>query len=453
VLRKGRFSDDIDTKCAAFMSSMDIDRRLFLADIRLNKAHVTMLSKKNIITQEEASKIDKALTQIEKDGIESLNLDPTLEDIHMAIEKRVTELAGDCGMKIHTAKSRNDQVATDLRIVLRDEVSTIIDYLEKIQKTILTRTKEHIETLMPGYTHLQQAQVTTLAHHLLAYHSSFSRDILRLNDALKRINISPLGSGAFATTSFDIDRKMTARELGFDDIIENSMDAVSTRDFILEATSCISILAIDLSKMVQDFILWSSTEFGYLNLPDDLASTSSIMPQKKNPDLLELIRAKIGSILGYNGAVFTIASNLPQSYNRDLQQISYHLWQIVDLVKDILTLLADFLAKCEFNSDAMQKQIDGGYFFATDLADYLVKKFNYPFRKAHELVRGLIQYLDKNNKKVELDTIKNYLNENSIEISLEDLKKILDPFYSVSSKNIIGGPSKERILEYLKRNK
>ncbi len=452
MLRDGRLSKEVDSRFSKFTSSMDMDTRLFLADIKLNKVHVSMLADEGIIKENESSKILEALDKIKKEGMDSLDLDPALEDIHMAIENKLIQIAGVVGKKMHTAKSRNDQIATDLRLVLKEEIAEIIDKLQNLQNSILDQAKKHIETLISGYTHLQQAQITTLAHHLLAYHSSYKRDIDRLKDSISRIDLSPLGSCAFAGTSYQINRKKVASDLGFSDILENTMDGVSTRDFILETNSALSILSTNLSKMVEDFIIWSSSEFGYLILPDEFSSTSSIMPQKKNPDLLELIRAKIGTILGHNQAAFIIASKLPQSYNRDLQQISYHLWEIIDISKDILTILPEFISRCKFSKEAMDKQIKRGYFFATDLADYLSKELNYPFREAHKIVGDLVKHIDKSRESIDLEDIQNYLKEKSIDINSKILNEILDPKSSIISKKTEGSPNFDKIKEYIKKN-
>lgn len=447
MLRKGRFSENLNIDCAKFMSSLETDKRLFHVDIALNKAHVSMLAKKDIITDSEAKEIHSALERIEKEGVHSLDADPTIEDIHMAIEKKVTAILGDAGKKMHTAKSRNDQVAADLRLLLREDVVEIILSIERLLSSLLTLAKEHTETVMMGYTHLQHAQVTTLAHYFLAYHSFLVRDIERLEDAKKRINISPLGACAFSGTTYPIDRDMTADELGFLGIIENTQDAVSSRDFILETMSALSILSVDLSRIASDFILWSSLEFGYIHLPDSLSSTSSIMPQKKNPDLLELIRAKLGSIRGETTTAFNIASNLAHSYNRDLQQISLHLFSAVDSIKEILFLLNLFIKECTFNKENMKAKINLGYYFATDLADYLVEKYNIAFRTSYEIVGELILALEKTGEKEYIGFIQRFFAKKSVAIKESELQLLLDPLYLVNRRLTVGSPSSKEVLK------
>jgi len=452
MIRKGRFASELNEKVAKFTSSIEEDIRLFDADILLNKAHVNMLYEREIITKNEYSVLLEGLNKIMEKGVECLDLEPSLEDIHMAIEKQLTQIVGEIGKKLHTARSRNDQVATDLRIVLRQEVKEIIQRIDSFQKMLLEESKNHVKSVMIGYTHLQQAQVTTLAHYLLSYVSMMDRDKERLEGTLKRINLSPLGACAFNTTSYNISREQTAEELGFDGVLENSIDAVSSRDFILEVLANLSILCVNLSRLVQDLILWNTQEFDYIELPDEYCSTSSIMPQKKNPDVLELIRAKIASVLGGMFSGLSILKGLPQTYNRDLQEMTVHLWQGCDATREILEILYEIVGKSDFKIENMYNKAKSSCVFATDLADFLVRKKGIPFREAHSLVGSLIREMIDENLTVDAENIYTIIKlKTGISLSKDEINEILDPYQSIESKNVLGGPAPNQTSAYIKR--
>ncbi len=454
MIRKGRFASELNEKVAKFTSSIEEDIRLFDADISLNKAHVKMLYEREIITKNEYSVLLEGLNKIMEEGVECFDLDPSLEDIHMAIEKKLTQIVGEIGKKLHTAKSRNDQVATDLRIVLRHEVKEISHRIDSFQKMLLEKSKNHVKSVMIGYTHLQQAQVTTLAHYLLSYVSMMDRDKERLEGTQKRINLSPLGACAFNTTSYNISREQTAEELGFEGVLENSIDAVSSRDFILEVLANISILCVNLSRLVQDLILWNTQEFDYIELPDEYCSTSSIMPQKKNPDVLELIRAKISSVLGGMFSGFSILNSLSQTYNRDLQEMTVHMWKGCDITKEIIEILYEIVDNSHFKLENMYGKAKNSFVFATDLADFLVRKKGIPFREAHSLVGSLVREMIDENMIVDAEKIYNILKRKAdVIISKDEITEILDPHQSIESKDVLGGPAPNQTSTYIKKRK
>ena len=457
ILRRGRFKKPEEPFVLKFSSSTDIDRRIFEADILVDMAHVIMLVKKGIISKEHGSKILKALEKIKAMNYDEL-VKGGFEDIHVAIETKLIEMLGeDVGGRLHTARSRNDEVATCLRLRLRWDLQEIMLLMISLMKTLLSIAKEHIWTVMPGYTHCQRAQPVTLAHHLLAYFDMFQRDLERLLDTYKRVNKSPLGAAALATTGFPIDREMTARLLGFDGIVENSMDAVSSRDFLLETLSCLAILSTNISRLAEELILWSSSEFGFAELPEEYTSTSSIMPQKKNPDVLELIRAKCAQNFGDLTTCLSIVKALPLTYNRDLQQLTPNLWRVLDNIKGSLRILSGILEKTRFNKDNMMKAAYESLITATDLADLIVSERGLPFRTAHTIVGALI--LEILNMKLRFDQINSKLLD-SISVKVygkpllikdEKIKEALDPVKSVERRKVIGGPSPETVKKVLER--
>ncbi|HLN85724.1 MAG TPA: argininosuccinate lyase, partial [Candidatus Limnocylindrales bacterium] len=366
----GRFSGGTAASVEAFTASIDIDCRLYRHDILGSIAHAKMLGKQRIISARDAAKIVRGLETIRREiDAGKFALSSADEDIHMNIERRLTELIGPAGGKLHTARSRNDQVALDMRLYLRDEVAVIIESLRALQTTLAKAAKKHLDVIMPGYTHLQRAQPVLLSHHLLAYYDMFGRDRERFIDSLQRINVLPLGSGAIAGTTFPIDRAYVAKLLRFPRISKNSIDAVSDRDFLLEFLAASSILFVHLSRLADEIVLWSSQEFGFVELPDGYCTGSSMMPQKKNPDVPELIRGKSGRVFGHLLALLTIMKGLPLAYNRDLQEDKLPLFDSADTVKASVQIMGEIVAGMKVQRERMLLAAQEGYMNATDLAD------------------------------------------------------------------------------------
>lgn len=400
-LWSGRFKEDTEEVVEQFTSSLSFDVRLWRYDIEGSIAHVKMLGKQKILSAKDAAVILKGLNSVRED-IESgrLKFKSTFEDVHMNIEDALTRKVGPVGGKLHTARSRNDQVALDLRLFLRDEIKEILKLVKGLQDSIVSVAGKHIETLMPGYTHMQKAQPVLLSHHLLAYYEMLERDRARLENCYERVNVLPLGSAALAGTTLPIDRQYVARLLKFPKISENSMDAVSDRDFVIEFISAASIVMVHLSRFAEEIVMWNSDEFSFVTLPDAFSTGSSIMPQKKNPDILELIRGKSGRVFGSLMAILTVMKGLPMAYNRDMQEDKEPLFDTVDTVKACLNILAVLLPRIIFNKTAMEKGTEGGYLTATDVAEYLVKK-GMPFREAHGVTGRIVRHCVEHNKKIE----------------------------------------------------
>ena len=385
-LWEGRFSEQTAEIVEAFTASIDVDKRLYAYDIDGSIAHCKMLAKTGIISEDEAATLVKGLEQIKgeiDDG--KFQFDIALEDIHMHIESRLVEIVGNVASKLHTARSRNDQVALDVRMFLKDTVKRMIQRLIKLQLVIVNLAEKHFDVLMPGYTHLQRAQPVLFAHHFMAYFEMFSRDVQRLENCLKRIDVMPLGSAALAGTTYPIDRKYTAELLGFAEVSANSIDSVSDRDFILEFLSAAGICMVHFSRLSEELIIWSSSEFGFIELPDSFATGSSIMPQKKNPDVSELARGKSGRVFGNLMAVLSMMKALPLAYNRDMQEDKALLFDTVDIVSACIEIHIQMLPKIKLHKSIMLKAAATGFGNATDLADYLVGK-GMAFRQAHECV-------------------------------------------------------------------
>ncbi|MCY4232815.1 MAG: argininosuccinate lyase [Bacteroidetes bacterium] len=386
----GRFSGDTDALVEVFGASIEVDKRMALEDIEGSLAHASMLMAQNILSEQECDLICKGLRAIRDDIIaEKFVWNTALEDVHMNIEHELTRRIGPIGGKLHTARSRNDQVSTDLRLWLRRASERIALELYTFRSELVKIAQSHLNVVMPGYTHLQVAQPVLFSHHIMAYYSMFSRDAERLSQAQKRMNVSPLGSCALAGTGFNIDRGETASKLGFDGVAMNSMDAVSDRDFVLDYLSVFSILMIHLSRLSEEFILWSSQEFGFISLPDSHATGSSIMPQKKNPDMCELIRGKAGRVCGNFMALLMTMKGLPLSYNKDMQEDKEGVFDAVDTVEMSLQIYSSMLSGIKVNADRMRQAAESGFSNATDLADYLSTK-GMPFREAHEVVGRLV---------------------------------------------------------------
>ncbi len=382
----GRFGESTESLVEDFTESVSFDRRLYDQDIRGSMAHARMLGETGIIPKEDAELIIKGLGEI-KERIDSgeFSWQKELEDVHMNIEQALTELIGPAGGRLHTARSRNDQVATDFRLYIRDEIFSLDELLEGLQGAFIHQAESHLDIILPGFTHLQKAQPVLYSHHMLAYFEMFKRDRERLADCLKRVNVCPLGSAALAGTSYPINRHMTAKELGFSDITRNSMDAVSDRDFALEFLFCLSVIMMHLSRLCEELILWMSWEFSYVELPDAYCTGSSIMPQKKNPDVPELVRGKTGRVYGALVSLLTTLKGLPLTYNRDLQEDKEQLFDATDTVKASVSVMTGVVQKMRPRADNMARDTKTGFLTATDLADYLVKK-GLPFRQAHEVV-------------------------------------------------------------------
>jgi len=450
-LWNGRFSEKTDRMVEDFTSSIDIDKRLYSYDIEGSIAHCRMLAKTSIISETDALELIEGLGLIKRE-IErgEFQFDKSLEDIHMHIETRLIEKVGKVAQKLHTARSRNDQVVLDVRMYLRDETLNTVKHLVMLAKVIVDLAKTYIDVVLPGYTHLQRAQPVLLSHHFMAYYEMFSRDIDRFNDGLNRINVLPLGSAAIAGTTYPIDREYTAQLLDFPKVSANSIDAVSDRDFIIEFLSAASICMIHLSRMSEELVLWSSSEFGFIELPDSFATGSSIMPQKKNPDIPELIRGKTGRIYGHLISLLTTMKGLPLTYNKDMQEDKEPLFDTVDTIEKSLNIFSLLLREIDFKKENLKKATESGYLVATDLADYLVTK-GMTFRKAHHIVGDMILSAQKKNKELhqfDLHEMKHFstLIEN-------DVYGWLDPASCIERRNIKGGTGPKEVKKALRKAK
>jgi argininosuccinate lyase len=382
----GRFAERTDTSVEAFTSSIQIDRRLYPYDIAGSIAHCRMLAHVGVITAKEADQLVEGLRNIKRDLDRGrFEFDDSLEDIHMHIEARLLQDVGKVAQKLHTARSRNDQVALDVRMFALDVTRSVIELLDQLQEVLVELAEQHIDVVMPGYTHVQRAQPVLLAHHLLAYLEMFHRDSSRFQDSLVRTDVMPLGAAALAGTTYPIDRQYTAEILGFSSVAANSMDAVADRDFILEFLSAASICMVHLSRFSEELVLWSSSEFDFIRMPDAFATGSSIMPQKKNPDVCELVRGKTGRVFGDLMAILTLMKGLPMTYNRDMQEDKEALFSSADTLQACLDIYVKMLPRIEVNASRMREAAGTGYLNATDMADYLVGK-GVAFRKAHAIV-------------------------------------------------------------------
>ncbi|MBC7130977.1 argininosuccinate lyase [Candidatus Bathyarchaeota archaeon] len=453
LLRGGRIpkvKDDV----VKFISSIKSDQKLLKAVIRINQAHVIMLSEQGIISRSEASKLLKALDDIDAEA----ELPSNVEDVHMFIEEKVIDSCGlAVGGNVHLAKSRNDQVTAAIRMELREELIRIINAMLSLQENLLRLAGEHIRTFFIGYTHMQPAQPITFAHYIISQFDALNRDIQRLNEAYTRVNLCPMGAGAIATTSFPINRHRVAELLAFDGILENSLDAVSSRDFILEVMAALTILAVDVTRLVEDLILWSSFEVNLIELPDDFCSTSSIMPQKKNPDALEVIRARMSYIIGNYVTAVNILKSLPSGYNLDFQEITPKLWESTTVIKECLDILSELLINLKIRKDIISKPLFS-FLAATELANTLVRNYQIPFRVAHKITGALVREL--NNKGLALKDVTPEL-LNGIAKSLgydlnlknEDLEAVFNISKVIESHDVIGGPSYKEVERMLKLRK
>jgi len=438
-------------KVEEFLESISFDKRLYKYDIQGSIAHIKMLAKCKIIADFEGKQIIKALKDIEKE-IKSgkLKLDPSLEDIHTHIEKRLIEKIGDIGAKLHTARSRNDQISLDMRLFLRDEIKEIAELIRNLQKSILKVAEKHIDAIMPGYTHLQHAQPILFSHWIMAYFSMLNRDWERLLNTFGRVNISPLGAAALAGTSHAIDREYVAHLLGFPKVVQSSMDAVSDRDFIIEFLADASLLMMHLSRLSEELILFSSKEFGFVELDEAFTTGSSIMPQKRNPDVCELIRGKTGRVYGNLMSLLTTMKSLPLAYNRDMQEDKVPLFDTVDTLKGSLSLSAQMLDTMKINKKRMLASFEGDFSMATDLADYLVKK-DLPFRKAHQIVSKLVKDTIKKKKTLTDLTLKDF--KTYSKLFGRDVFDTIKVKTGVASRKSLGGTAKESVKGLIAQGK
>ena len=437
----GRFQKNTDQKVDDFNSSIRFDQRMYRQDIRGSIAHAKMLGKQGIIPAADAEKIVNGLTDILAD-IEAgkIQFEIDAEDIHMNIEKILTERIGEAGKRLHTGRSRNDQVALDIRMYLLDETEEIRAMLLHAMGVLVDMAKGNTETIMPGYTHLQKAQPVTFAHHLMAYFEMFKRDLARLSDCRERMNVMPLGSGAMAGTTYPLDRDFVAAELGFREITMNSLDGVSDRDFVIELAGCLSLMMMHMSRFSEELILWSSHEFGFVEMDDAFSTGSSIMPQKKNPDVAELIRGKTGRVYGHLMGLLTTMKGLPLAYNKDMQEDKEPIFDAVDTVKLCLPVFCDMIATMKIKKEQMLAGAKGGFTNATDLADYLVKK-GLPFREAHGVVGRMVFYAIEHNKNLDEFSMAE-MREFSPMIE-EDIYDAISMRTCVNDRKVPGGPAKE----------
>jgi len=444
VVRLGRLSGERNGEMMQFLSSMDADRHIADADILVDIAHVLMLDRQRINDRKVTQQILSALLEMHNDGVPEEVFDERFEDVHAGIESVLIGLSGpETGGRMHMGRSRNDEVATCIRIKIREELLKQMTALLKIRRVLVALAAKHTESVMPGFTHLQHAQPTTLAHHLLAYEQAFSRDFDRLKEAYARVNLSPLGAAAFASTGYPIDREYTASLLGFDGLVTNSMDAVATRDFALETLADLSIMMTNTSRLCEELVIWSSSFVKFVSLDDAFCSTSSIMPQKKNPDTAEIMRAKSASVFGAFASALVTVKGLPMSYNRDLQELTPNIWCGMHDAKVSICLLADMLASAEFDTKRMKEEAGKGFSTATELADTLVRSYGLPFRTAHNIVGRAVQ-----KGSLSLATLEAAAREVGPKISLKKkgltqkkIDEVLDVNYSIALRKSPGGPA------------
>jgi argininosuccinate lyase len=441
ILHGGRISS-LRKDVAKFTSSIKDDVKLSKAVVDINKAHVIMLTEQKIIKRSDGAKLLEALTKHA-----DIKLDPSAEDVHMAVEEAVLhEVGWEVGGNLHIAKSRNDQVATAIRMELRKNLLSLMFSVLQMQESLLEMAEKHLKTVILEYTHLQPAQAVTFAHYLLSYFDALGRDLQRLQETYQRVNLCPMGAAALATTSFPINREMVAELLGFSGIVENSIDAVGSRDFILETTAVLTLIAVNLSRLAEDLIVWSSPDFGVIELPDGFASTSSIMPQKKNPEVLEVIRARAGYVLGDFVASAATLKSLPSTYNLDFQEITLKLWESIETIDSSLNMFAKLIPNLKVSEDVSSKAL-ASFSAATDLANMVVRKYGVPFRSAHKIVGSLVKLLIE-SKLTFLDATPELLGkvaQDAVGIKLvvnaEDISESIDPLKMVETYKVKGGPA------------
>ena len=445
----GRFSKNTDSEVNDFNSSIRFDQRMYRQDITGSIAHAEMLGKCGIISMKDSELIVKTLGEI-LDDIENGKIDFMIdaEDIHMNIETILTKRIGDAGKRLHTGRSRNDQVALDIRMYIKDEIIAIKQMLVSLEKALLNLAKEHIDTIMPGYTHLQKAQPITLAHHTMAYFEMFKRDIMRLDDTYDRCNVMPLGSGALAGTTYPLDREYVAKKLGFKEVTLNSLDGVSDRDFVIELAADLAIIIMHLSRYSEELILWNTNEFQFIEMDDSCSTGSSIMPQKKNPDVAELIRGKSGRVYGDLMSILTTMKGIPLAYNKDMQEDKECIFDAIDTLKLCIPVFEKMITTMKVNKKKMFDGAGGGFTNATDAADYLVKK-GMPFREAHEVIGKMVIYAINKGKALSDFTMEEF--KNCSEIIEDDIYHAIDLRVCVEDRKITGGPAQEAVNHSIKK--
>ncbi|MFH1820832.1 MAG: argininosuccinate lyase [Methanobacteriota archaeon] len=464
MLRRGRFERQMEPIANEYTSSMKDDVRIFYPTIQINIAHTIMLAERGIIQKDDAVALLRALRNLYKGGISKLDIKPELEDVHMAVEEFVTKETGEeIGGKLHTAKSRNDQVSAAIRLALRKRLLDLGDYLLKLINTLVALAEKNLDTVMPGYTHLQVAEPTTFGHYLSAYCSAFLRDLERIEQAYNVTNSCPMGACAFAGTSFPIDRVRVGHLLGFKRIDENTMDAVSSRDFIIQSMSALAIAMVNISRLAEELSLWSSAEFSMIEMPDEFVSTSSIMPQKKNPVVTEMARAKAGRIIGNLAGALALLKALPQAYNLDLQELTPMLWSSVDETINSVEVMEKLMGAIKPKKEAMRDRAERGFSVATELADNLVRNTKVSFREAHSVVgrmTALAVEKNKSAKELTVEDLKAAAREilgKEITLSPEELEAALDVDKCVASRELPGGPAlksvKEQIMLFKRESK
>ncbi len=439
----GRFNEPVSELVKKYTGSIDFDKRLAKWDIQGSLAHARMLQQSGVLSEDDVVAIQQGMQEILEEitkGTLEWSLD--LEDVHMNIERRLTDKIGDAGKRLHTGRSRNDQVATDIRLWLRDEISTIQDLIRDLQAALVDLAEQHAEVVMPGFTHLQVAQPVSFGHHMLAYVEMLGRDHERMVDCRKRVNRMPLGSAALAGTTYPIQREITAELLGFEQICQNSLDAVSDRDFALEFTAAASLVMVHLSRLSEELILWMSPRFGFIDIADRFCTGSSIMPQKKNPDVPELVRGKSGRVIGHLTGLMMLMKSQPLAYNKDNQEDKEPLFDTVDTLIDTLRIYADMMRGVTVKPDNMRAAVMQGFATATDLADYLVKK-GMPFRDSHEVVAQAVRYADEQG--VDLSELPLAVLQGFSDLVADDVYQVLTPEGSLNARNHLGGTAPEQV--------
>ena len=439
----GRFNEPVSELVKKYTGSINFDKRLAKWDIQGSLAHARMLQQSGVLSEDDVVAIQQGMQEILEEitkGTLEWSLD--LEDVHMNIERRLTDKIGDAGKRLHTGRSRNDQVATDIRLWLRDEISTIQDLIRDLQAALVDLAEQHAEVVMPGFTHLQVAQPVSFGHHMLAYVEMLGRDHERMVDCRKRVNRMPLGSAALAGTTYPIQRELTAELLGFEQICQNSLDAVSDRDFALEFTAAASLVMVHLSRLSEELILWMSPRFSFIDIADRFCTGSSIMPQKKNPDVPELVRGKSGRVIGHLTGLMMLMKSQPLAYNKDNQEDKEPLFDTVDTLIDTLRIYADMMRGVTVKPDNMRAAVMQGFATATDLADYLVKK-GMPFRDSHEVVAQAVRYADEQG--VDLSELPLAVLQGFSDLVADDVYQVLTPEGSLNARNHLGGTAPEQV--------
>ncbi|HVU04731.1 MAG TPA: argininosuccinate lyase [Polyangiaceae bacterium] len=449
VARGGRLSPEVSASMQALNTSVETDKELWREDIRGSLAHVAGLRGAGVLTAEEAAELVRGLRAVEDEiqrGV--MKWDPVREDVHMNIEARLAEIVGDVGGKLHTGRSRNDQVATDLRLYTRTKLDETLAALTGLRRAILDRAESEIDVLMPAYTHLQRAQPSRLSHHLLAWQEMLERDQGRLSDARARVNESPLGAGAVAGTGFSVDREAVAKELGFARAMRNSIDATGSRDFLMEVAGALAIVGVHLSRIGEEIVIWSTTEFGFLQLSDQFSTSSSMMPQKKNPDVAELVRGKCARLIGCVTALYALEKSLAFGYGRDLQEDKRPIFDAFDAALVSVHALTGAIATCTFDAKRLHAALERGHLCATDLADYLVTQ-GMPFRKAHHVVGALVSEAEKRG--VQLGELPmDVLVAAHPSLGADAVRAALDPAQAVERRTVVGGPARPRVVEAIR---